>query len=237
MSVCWQDGGLPHPELASRVVRFAEFEVGRYRQKGLRDCRRYPNRVYNLQGTRIPLGGDVGPDGMGDLTYRLFPSLIAVVVSAGFAGCDDGGGSPTFRVTLALKDASGQPADAFPSGQTVTFELTVTNLTNLPQTISFTTGQHYDFLVLNHRKNTIVWQWSMSGVGFTQGFTTLDFQPNEVKAFSVSWDQTDNGANPVSPGAYDAQGYISTAEEWQKTDHRNFMPSDLRTPRIPFTLQ
>ncbi|TMA39215.1 MAG: hypothetical protein E6J83_14870, partial [Deltaproteobacteria bacterium] len=93
------------------------------------------------------------------------------------------------------------------------------------------------FLVLNHRKNAIVWQWSMSGVGFTQGCTTLDFQPNEAKVFSVSWDQTNNAANAVSPGTYDAQGYIATQEEWQKTEHGNFMPSELRTLRTTFAIQ
>jgi len=69
------------------------------------------------------------------------------------------------------------------------------------------------------------------------GYTTLDFQPNEAKVFSVSWDQTNNAANAVSPGTYDAQGYIATQEEWQKTEHGNFMPSELRTRRTTFAIQ
>lgn len=52
-------------------------------------------------------------------------------------------------MTLLLKDGSGQPASSFPAGQPITFELTVTNLTKVPQALSFTTGQHNDFLVPN----------------------------------------------------------------------------------------
>src|SRR5213080_1992813 len=85
-------------------------------------------------------------------------TLVVSSLLVGIVGCDDGGGgSATFGVTLVLKDASGQPASSFASGQTITLELSVTNLTNLPQTISFPTSQQYDFLVLNHRKNAIVW--------------------------------------------------------------------------------
>src|SRR5437667_132873 len=69
-----------------------------------------------------------GTDGMKGLASKLLPNLLAIVLSVGMAGCDEGGGSSArFGVALILKDASGQPASSFAAGQTITFELTVTN--------------------------------------------------------------------------------------------------------------
>lgn len=164
-------------------------------------------------------------------------SLLCLGLLVGAPGCgDDDGGAATFETSLAVLDAGGLPTNSFAPGQPITFELTVRSLSNAPRVLTLPTSQEYELLVLHAGQDSIVWQWSL-GKGFLQAITNLTFAPNEVKVFTTTWTQVDNGGNPVSAGDFDAQGYLHVGVETQKTSNRDFRPSELRSLRATFTIQ
>lgn len=85
----------------------------------------------------------------------------------------------------------GEPAD-------LTFK--VTNTTKKPIRYDFASGQQVDFTVADSKGNT-VWDSSGQKVSF-RGITHLTLAPGKSQLYQMVWNQRDQQARPVPPGAY-----------------------------------
>ena len=164
-------------------------------------------------------------------------ALLVVGFCLCASGCedDDDTRAAVFETTLTIQDSSGQESAAFAPGEGITFVLSVRNRTAQPRTITFPSGQVFDFIVLNETQGALLWRWS-NGMIFTGALWDLAFAPNETKTYTMVWDQLDNSGNPVGTGTYDAQGYLATAEERVKTSG-DFSPSQMRSEMSYFIVQ
>jgi hypothetical protein len=86
--------------------------------------------------------------------------------------------------------------------------LKVENKGSQPVTLTFPSGQRYDFVVMTLDRQ-IFWVWS-HGKAFTLAFGTITLSPGQELEFEEEWAQTDNDGNPVRPGTYFVKGILST---------------------------
>ena len=157
-----------------------------------------------------------------------FIYLLAVGLAISTLSCPEDvesllGTPAVFSTSLALLDGSGNMADTFAQGESITLRLEVTNRTSSIEVLTFPTGQLFDFAV-SDVSNAEVWRWSHGRV-FTTVLTPLEFAPNEVRIFTVVWSQDDNAAKPVDPGSYHAYGLAPVSEQGLTSD------------RVPFKIE
>jgi hypothetical protein len=88
------------------------------------------------------------------------------------------------------------------------FLLTVINTTDKLIPFSFTTGQTYDFTVMDANGQEI-WRWSRR-MYFAQVVRQEAIRPNKNWTFEVIWNRRDNDLNVVGPGKYTVIGSISS---------------------------
>jgi Intracellular proteinase inhibitor len=142
---------------------------------------------------------------------RVLFSLVLVGMLLGSTQCqnttNDGTNSdgPIFVTTLAAEDANGNAASSFSQSAEIQFVLSVRNRTSSSQTISFSTGQQYNFEVLDSGTATEVWTWSL-GQAFSQATTSLTFAAGETQTFAVTWDQLNDSGQLIPTGSYEVIG-------------------------------
>jgi len=88
------------------------------------------------------------------------------------------------------------------------FLLTVINTTDKLIPFSFTTGQTYDFAVMDANGKE-VWRWSRR-MFFTQVNRQEAIRPSKNWTYEVTWNHRDNDLNIVGPGKYTVVGSISS---------------------------
>ncbi|MGH8280144.1 MAG: BsuPI-related putative proteinase inhibitor [Gammaproteobacteria bacterium] len=113
-----------------------------------------------------------------------------------------GSNGANFVTTLAVEDTNGNATGSFAPSQQIQFVLSVRNRTTTSQTISFNTGQQYNFSVFNSGTATEVWTWSPHQA-FTQDPTTLTIPAGETQTFTVVWNQLDDAGQLVPSGDYE----------------------------------
>ncbi len=157
---------------------------------------------------------------------------------------------PVFVTSLTTLDANNQPAGSFSRGQSVTFQLSVRNRSQSAQTLWFNTAQQYNFAVVAAGTGNVVWYWS-AGQLFTQGFTSLTFQPGQARLFAVSWNQTNTQGQLVSAGSYEVLGgvtYFNTSGASGPANNggamatgipaaSQLMPTQYVSSLVPFSIQ
>lgn len=115
-----------------------------------------------------------------------------------------------FVTTLAVEDANGNAASSFTQGQQIQFVLSVRNRSTSSQTVSFNTSEQSNFAVFESGSATEVWTWSLTQA-FSQTLTTLTWQPDETKTFTVTWNQVNDSNQLVFPGNYEAMAGLTCA--------------------------
>ena len=138
---------------------------------------------------------------------------------------------PTFQTSLVLKDANDAARNEFSAGENITFDLTITNITNTPRSLTLSTSQRYDFIVAGDPGT--LWNWSHDK-GFLLMITTMRFGPLETKTFREVWNQADNSGVQVPAGTYQAQGFIAIGRE--KFNLELSPESQTRSPAVTFTI-
>lgn len=139
--------------------------------------------------------------------------LMAACLGASSSSCSFGNGDggsgigPSFATTLAIRDSSGTPTATFDRGEPIELLLSVRNRLGTPATVQFPSSRQSDFVVVSRTSGNVIWKWS-DGKSFTLALTELEFAANETKTFSVTWDQTDSGGQPVPSGDYEARGVL-----------------------------
>lgn len=140
---------------------------------------------------------------------RIMGILLCASAVLGASQCqkqqDQTDGSPLFVTTLSLEDTNGNVQDIFSAGQTMVLKLEIYNRSDAAQTLWFSSGEQYNFVVVDAGTATPVWTWS-ADKGFTQAFNELAFKPYETKIFTVNWDQTDNTGAQLASGQYEVMG-------------------------------
>ncbi len=136
--------------------------------------------------------------------------LIALAgLCMAFSGC---GVHPSFKTTLVVKDQSGNVKTQFTTGEPIFFELSITNITDVPMTLTLASPQIYEFLVAPAGETQPVWHWSSDKV-FPAVIVELSFAAGETKTYLVVWDQINDAGRAVTPGDYVAQGFMWTVQE------------------------
>ena len=89
------------------------------------------------------------------------------------------------------------------------FVLTVLNTSGKLLPFGFTSGQTYDFAVVDADTGQEVWRWSQR-MFFTQVVRHEAIRPNKSWTFEVTWNHLDSNLNPVEPGKYKVVGVVAT---------------------------
>jgi hypothetical protein len=89
------------------------------------------------------------------------------------------------------------------------FVLNVVNTTDKLMPFRFTTGQTYDFAVLDESTGQEVWRWSRR-MFFSQVVRQESIRANKNWTFEVIWNHRDNDLNVVGPGKYKVIGSLVT---------------------------
>ncbi|MEW6426069.1 MAG: BsuPI-related putative proteinase inhibitor [Bacillota bacterium] len=105
-------------------------------------------------------------------------------------------------------------------GEPVRLSLVKVNVTALPITLHYRTGQRFDFAAF--REGRELWRWS-AAQAFPQVTGRVVLQPGESQSFHVTWDQRDNAGRLIEPGLVTIRGY-NAAEE-------------LRTRSVPIVIR
>jgi len=114
----------------------------------------------------------------------------------------------SFSTTLQLLDNTGSATTTFNQGDPIQFSLRVNNLDDNAATINFETSQQTDFVVVKAGSSDVVWQWSKHQPAPSETASTLQFEGNQSRTFTVDWDQTDDNGNLLDRGDYDARGVV-----------------------------
>lgn len=191
------------------------------------------------------------------LLMRIAGIAVCTVMLLGASQCqttNNGAGpdGPLFVTTLAVEDMNGNTVSTFSPSQQIQFVLSVRNRSTSSQTISFSTAQLYNFVVLNSGTATEVWTWSV-GQTFSQNTTTLSIAAGQTQIYSFTWNQTDDSGQAVPSGNYEVIGGMtctnsSSSSSSSSTTTNNCMPtgvptSDQLVPSVytstlvPFTIQ
>lgn len=192
------------------------------------------------------------------LIYMAGLSLIAAAL-LGASQCQQtsnngvGPNGALFVTTLAVEDANGNVTSSFTPSQQIQFVLSVRNRSTSSQTVTFNTSEQYNFAVFESGSATEVWTWSL-GQSFNQTTTTLTWQPDEIKTFTVTWNQVSDGNQLVAAGNYEAiagltctnssssssSSSLSTANNCMPTGvpgSGDLVPSVYVSTLVPFTIQ
>lgn len=138
--------------------------------------------------------------------------LIALAgLCMAFTGCRDGV-THRFKTTLKVKDQSGNVKTQFTTGELITFELSITNITGVPMTLTLASPQTYEFLVAPAGETQPVWHWSSNKV-FPAVIEELSLAAGETKTYREAWDQMNDAGSAVTAGDYVAQGFMWTMQE------------------------
>ena len=98
-------------------------------------------------------------------------------------------------------------AVAVPEGHK--FTLTVINTADKLLALSFSSGQTYDFAVIDELTGQEIWRWSRR-MFFSQVVRQETVRASKDWRFEVVWNRRDNELNPVSPGKYRVIGFVAT---------------------------
>ncbi|MFH1386415.1 MAG: BsuPI-related putative proteinase inhibitor [bacterium] len=95
----------------------------------------------------------------------------------------------------------------FQAGEPVKLTIILSNESGSIVKDVFSSGQSYDFIVLDDNNN-IIWQWSNKKV-FTMAIRPIVLRPGENLVFTEIWDQVDNLKDKVKPGKYFIKGIFN----------------------------
>jgi len=164
-----------------------------------------------------------------------------------------GSDGPVFVTTLAVEDANGNAASTFNSGDPITFVLSVRNRSSTSQTISFSTGQQYNFEVVDSGTATEVWSWSLTQ-SISPNSSSLTINAGQTQTFTGTWNQLNDSNQLVPTGTYEAIGGVTctngnnSSSSSSTSASINCMPTGIATSDqlapsvfistlVPFTIQ
>ncbi len=154
---------------------------------------------------------------------RLAVVLGAILMAAQAAAWSDDGepvATPDFETGLVLKNAAGDEAREFKSGEAITLVVTIRNRTGERRTLTLPSSQTHDCLVYtaDHKE---VWRHSL-GQMFAQVIIEQTLEPGESRTYTATWNQADAKGKPVPPGKYEAVGLVPARAPGCRSDAVSF---------------
>jgi hypothetical protein len=137
----------------------------------------------------------------------------------------------TFSSALTLRDSNGAARASFAFGQSITFELAVTNHSGDTVNLRLPTAQVFDFYVLDPGSLSPRWQWSYNRA-FSQAFITVAFAPYQTRTYPFVWNGVLNDGTQIVPGTYEARGLLAYSQFAANLR----APNDLASPVLTFTV-
>jgi hypothetical protein len=152
------------------------------------------------------------------LSSRVLARAVSSVVIALAVGCAPGNGresqpEPSGDEEQHMEAGFVSSLQAETAGDSVRFTLRVTNASESPVTLTYPTGQTYDFVVQDGGAE--VWRWS-SDMMFTQAIRTETVAAGETLEFSEWWTPERAGAEE-----YTVRGHL-TAQEYRAEQETRF---------------
>ena len=89
------------------------------------------------------------------------------------------------------------------------FVLTVKNISDKLLPFTFSSGQSYDFAVIDPSTGQEIWRWSRHMFFVTQVRRTEAIAPQGQWKFEITWNHRDNNLDRVPPGAYEVVGFVA----------------------------
>ncbi len=89
------------------------------------------------------------------------------------------------------------------------FVLTVKNISDKLLPFSFSSGQSYDFAVIDPSTGQEIWRWSRHMFFVTQVRRTEAIPPQGQWRFEITWNHRDNNLDRVPPGSYEVVGFVA----------------------------
>ena len=129
---------------------------------------------------------------------RTSPLLLAAVV--GFLGCGAHAAGGTDFPETGVRVTVDTDRGVYAPGDTIFLDLTVANPTEAPVTLRFSSGQRYDFTILD-AAGASVWTWS-ADKGFIQVLGEERIEPGETLTFGETF------AGELAPGRYTVRGFV-----------------------------
>ena len=123
--------------------------------------------------------------------------LLALVIGLVSTPAQSGASTVTQAAPVVVLLGSNQPS--YQLGSVVTFSIAVDNPSNSPVTLSFSSAQQYDIVVLADEIE--VWRWSGDRV-FAAVMMERSFQPGLTLLGRETWDWRDSNGVPLPPGTY-----------------------------------
>jgi LysM repeat protein len=130
---------------------------------------------------------------------------VGMVLTIEADGDGGAGGDPVAaRVVDGLLYVLSTDRRTYRQGEPVRLTLIKVNIQDSPITMTYATGQRFDFAAL--REGREVWRWSF-GRSFPQIAGQVTLQPGESQTFRATWDQRNNAGNLVAPGNFTIRGF------------------------------
>jgi Intracellular proteinase inhibitor len=91
--------------------------------------------------------------------------------------------------------------------------LSIRNTSDKLLPFSFSSGQSYDFAIIDPTSGQEIWRWSRHMFFVTQVRRSEAIPPQGQWKYEVVWNHRDNDLNPVPPGAYKVVAFVTTDPE------------------------
>ena len=142
--------------------------------------------------------------------------------SCGGGGGDDAGGGddPEFNVELTMRGSNGAETSNFSFGNSIVFDLRVTNRSGGSQVLTLPTSQVYDLAVFAEGSQTPIWRWSFNRT-FAPAATILNFTGHQAIDYLYIWPGVLEDGTQIMPGTYEVRGtlaYAQYANDWRAND-------------------
>ncbi|MCL6610804.1 MAG: LysM peptidoglycan-binding domain-containing protein [Peptococcaceae bacterium] len=167
-------------------------------------------------------------ESLADLNQITDPDMIfpGQVLLAGIEGLGTPGErqSVNSRVIDGLLYVIATDRNRYRRGETVNITLFKINTTSRPRTLTYTTGQRFEFEAVR-ADGTVVWRWSAGRV-FTQETASITLQPGRSQVFRASWDQRNLQGSLVAPQTITIRGF-----NWAQGLRNRFVSTNIAITR------
>jgi hypothetical protein len=105
-------------------------------------------------------------------------------------------------------------------GNSIVFDISVTNRSGGTQVLTLPTSQVYDLAVFTEGAQTPSWRWSFNRT-FTPAATNLSFAAHQSISYLFIWDGVLEDGTQIMPGTYEVRGtlaYPQYASDWRGND-------------------
>ena len=148
--------------------------------------------------------------------------LMALPGCGGGGGDSGGGGSGEtgFTVGLTMRGTNSAPTSSFAFGNSIVFDVKITNRSGGTQVLSLPTSQVYDLALFDEGAQTPRWRWSFNQA-FTPTTTHLSFAGDQSIDYLYIWPGVLEDGTQLMPGTYEVRAilaYPQYAEDWRGND-------------------